>query len=40
MQETPRVPMSFLVVIFVAAIVIGVVIAYFGMRGSIGAGIP
>jgi hypothetical protein len=40
MDEVPRVPLAFLVVVFGAAIVIGVVIALLGIHGSIGAGIP
>lgn len=35
-----KVPTSFVVVAFAVAIVAGVAIAYFGLHGQIGAGIP
>ncbi len=35
-----RVPIGFLIGIFAAATVVGVVIAYLGIHGSIGTGIP
>jgi hypothetical protein len=37
--ETP-VPFSFLAAIFAAAIVVGAAIAYLGITGHLGAGIP
>ncbi len=35
-----RVPMGFLIGIFAVAIVVGVVVAYLGIHGQIGTGIP
>jgi hypothetical protein len=37
---TPPVPTRFVVVTFAVAIAVGVLIAYFGLHGQIGAGIP
>ena len=39
-DESPPVPRSFLIVVFGAAIVIGVIVAYLGFTGALGAGIP
>lgn len=36
----PPVPRSFLIVIFAVAIVAGTLVAYLGMTGQLGAGIP
>ncbi len=35
-----KVPPAFVIVLFAAAIVVGVVVAYLGITGAIGAGIP
>ena len=37
---TPRVPVRFVIVTFVVSIVIGVAIAYYGIHGQLGGGIP
>ena len=39
-KPSPTLPLSFVIVVFAAAIVIGAVIAYLGITGQIGAGIP
>jgi hypothetical protein len=40
MDETPAPSRAFLIVAFGVSIAIGVAIAYFGIRGQIGASIP
>ncbi len=43
MSEAPvdtRVPVRFVVVAFGVAIAVGIAVAYFGIHGQIGAGIP
>ncbi len=43
MSESPvnaPVPMRFVVVAFVVAVVIGIAVAYFGIHGQLGGGIP
>lgn len=40
MPTDTAVPRTFLIAVFAAAIVVGVVIAYLGITGQMGAGIP
>jgi len=37
---TAEVPKRFIVVVFAVAIVVGIAVAYFGIHGQIGGGIP
>ncbi len=39
-EKLPPVPLSFVIVVFTVAIVVGVAVAWLGMTGRIGAGIP
>lgn len=39
-NASPPVPRSFLIVVFGVAIAIGVIVAYLGFTGALGAGIP
>ena len=36
----PSIPPAFLIVVFAVAILIGALVAYFGITGHLGAGIP
>ncbi len=39
-DETPKVPLSFIIVTFGSAAVVAALIIYFGMKGMIGGPIP
>ncbi len=39
-EPAPTLPLSFVIVVFAVAIAIGAAIAYLGITGQIGAGIP
>jgi len=39
-EPSPPVPLAFAIVVFAVAIVVAVIIAYFGLRGQLGAGVP
>jgi hypothetical protein len=39
-EETPRASVTFTVIVFVVAAVVGILVAYLGMTGRIGGPIP
>ena len=39
-HEAPPVPLSFLIVVFSVAIIVGAVVAYLGITGQLGGPIP